>query len=189
MKGFDHQELLLRPALLRLFLGEAARRPREQHLVVMETNLDNMNPELFGDLMERLLAAGALDVFYTPIAMKKSRPATLVSVLAEPALVDTLSEILFRNTTTLGMRLTEVARRCLDREWRAVETDYGRVRVKVGRLGDEIISAAPEYEDCREAAGAHGVPTKTVYEAAQAAFREASAELPPADPPGSEPSR
>jgi uncharacterized protein (TIGR00299 family) protein len=177
------------PNLLRLFLGETAQEPREQHLVVIETNLDSMNPELFGDLMDRLFAAGALDVFYTPIAMKKSRPATLVSVLTEPALVDTLSEILFRHTTTLGIRLTDVARRCLDREWRAMETDYGRVRVKVGRLGSEIVSAAPEYEDCRQAAHTHGVPIKTVYEAAQAAFREAGAALPPADPPDSEPSR
>lgn len=177
------------PNLLRLFVGEPARRPREQQLVVIETNIDNMNPELFGHLMDRLFAAGALDVFYAPIVMKKSRPATLVSVLAEPAIADALSEILFRDTTTLGIRLTHVDRRCLDREWRAVDTDYGRVRVKVGRFGDEIMSAAPEYEDCRRAAEGCGVPIKTVYEAAQAAFRAAAGELPPAEPPDSEPSR
>jgi len=180
---------LPQPNLLRLFVGEAAQRPREQHLVLIETNLDNMNPELFGNLMDRLFSAGALDVFYTPIVMKKSRPATLVSVLAEPPLADRLCEILFRDTTTLGIRVTEAARRCLNREWRLVETNYGRVRVKVGRLGSEIINAAPEYEDCREAAEAHGVPVKTVYEAAQAAFRESAGELPLADPPDSEPSR
>jgi uncharacterized protein (DUF111 family) len=121
--------------------------------------------------------------------MKKSRPATLVSVLAEPALADTLCEVLFRETTTLGVRLTEVARRCLDREWRAVATEYGPIRVKIGRLGSEVLTAAPEYEDCRQAAQAHGVPVKIVYEAAQAAFREAGAELPLADGPDSEPSQ
>ena len=180
---------LPQPNLLRLFVGEAAQRQREQHLMLIETNLDNMNPELFGHLMDQLFSAGALDVFYTPIVMKKSRPATLVSVLAEPPLADLLCEILFRDTTTLGIRVTELARRCLDREWRAVDTKYGRLRVKVGRLGSEIVNAAPEYEDCRQAAQAHGVPVKTVYEAAQVAFREADGELPLADPPGSEPSR
>lgn len=180
---------LAHPNLLRMFVGEPAARPLEQHLVVIQTNLDNMNPELFGHLMDQLFSAGALDVFYSPIVMKKSRPATLVSVLAEPALADTLTGILFRESTTLGVRLTDVARRCLDREWREVETDYGRVRVKVGRLGAEVVSAAPEYEDCLRAAEDRGVPAKVVYEAAQAAFREASGELPLADAPDSEPSR
>jgi len=176
------------PNLLRMFVGEPTEAPRDQRLVLIETNLDNMSPELFGHLMDRLFAAGALDVFYTPVVMKKSRPATEVSVLAEPALTDSLSEILFRETTTLGVRVIEVARRCLDREWRAVETAYGTIRVKVGRLGSEVVNAAPEYEDCRKAAQEHGVPLKTVYEAAQTAFTAARGELPPADPPGSEPS-
>ena len=175
------------PNLLRIFLGEGATQPSEQRLVVIETNLDNMNPELFGYLMDRLFAAGALDVFYSPVTMKKSRPATVVSVLSEPALADSLSEIIFRETTTLGIRLVEVRRRCLDREWRVVETDYGRIRVKVGRLGSEILSAAPEYEDCRKAAQSHAVPVKMVYDAAEAAFSGASGELPLVDGPGSEP--
>ncbi len=175
------------PNLLRLFLGEGATQPREQRLVVIETNLDNMNPELFGYLMDRLFAAGALDVFYSPVTMKKSRPATVVSVLSEPALADSLSEIIFRETTTLGIRLVEVRRRCLDREWRVVETDYGPIRVKIGRLGSEILSAAPEYEDCRQAAQSHAVPAKTVYDAAKAAFSGAGGELPMADGPDSEP--
>ena len=157
------------PNLLRLFLGEPATRPQEQRLVLIETNIDDMNPELFGHLMERLLEAGALDVFYTPIVMKKSRPATLVSVLSEPSLVDTLSDILFRETTTLGVRLTDVARRCLDREWREVQTEYGPVRVKIGRLDDEILTIAPEYEDCVRLAKEKGVPAKAVYDAAREA--------------------
>jgi hypothetical protein len=157
------------PNLLRLFLGEPTKRPQQQRLMLIETNIDNMNPELFGHLMERLLEAGALDVFYTPIVMKKSRPATLVSVLSEPPLVDSLCDILFRETTTLGMRLTEVGRRCLDREWRQVQTEYGPVRVKIGRLDDEILNIAPEYEDCVRLAKEKAVPAKVVYDAARRA--------------------
>ncbi|MFB3881811.1 MAG: nickel pincer cofactor biosynthesis protein LarC [Armatimonadota bacterium] len=157
------------PNLLRLFLGDEVKRPQERRLVLIETNIDDMNPELFGHVMERLLEAGALDVFYTPIVMKKSRPATLVSVLSEPPLVDTLSDILFRETTTLGIRLTDVARRCLDREWREVQTEYGKVRVKIGRLGDQTLTIAPEYEDCVRLAREKGVPATLVYDAARRA--------------------
>lgn len=177
------------PNLLRLFLGESAEQPGEQRLVLIETNLDNMNPELFGHLMDRLFEAGALDVFYTPIVMKKSRPATLVSVLAGPALADEVGQILFRETTTLGVRFREVTRRCLDREWRKVETAYGAIRVKVGRLGPEQVTTAPEYEDCARAAREHAVPVKEVYEAARLAFKQAPGELPLAEPPDSEPSQ
>jgi len=159
------------PNLLRLFLGEPAKRPPEQGLVLIETNIDDMSPELFGHLMERLLEAGALDVFYTPIVMKKSRPATLVSVLSEPPLVDALSYILFRETSTLGIRYTEVGRRCLDREWRQVETAYGPVRVKIGRRDDEILTISPEYEDCARLAREKSVPLKAVYEAAREGLR------------------
>ncbi len=158
------------PNLLRIFVGETRAQLLEQGLVVLETNLDDMNPEFFEYLMDGLFAAGALDVFYTPIVMKKSRPAALVSVLAEPALADGLSEIIFRETTTLGVRRYQVSRRCLEREWREVETQYGRVRVKVGKIGPEIVTAAPEYEDCRRLAQQAGVPVKAVYQAAQQAF-------------------
>lgn len=174
------------PNLVRLFVGETAAAPREQTIVVLETNLDNMNPEFFDHVMERLFEAGALDVFYTPIVMKKSRPATLVSVLAEPASADALTDILFRETTTLGVRRRETLRRCLDREWREVETEYGCVRVKVGRAGSEVISAAPEYEDCRRLAVARGVPVKVVHDAARAAFSAGSARSPQEGRPGSE---
>jgi uncharacterized protein (DUF111 family) len=154
-----------------LILGEAAAGTTEQRLVVVETNLDDMNPEHFGHVMDRLFGAGALDVYYTPIVMKKSRPATLVSVLAQPADVEALAEIIFQETTTLGLRLHEVSRRCLEREWQEVATDYGRVRVKIGRLGSQVITVAPEYEDCRRLAEATGAPLKAVYEAAQSAYR------------------
>ena len=160
------------PNLLRLMIGEPVEPLREQRLTVLETNIDDMNPEFYDHLMERLFAAGALEVYLTPIVMKKSRPGTLVSVLTEPAWVEALSEILFRETSTLGLRVMEVARRCLEREWREVETEYGRVRVKLGLLRGEIVTAAPEYEDCKRLALARGAPVKAVYEAARAAFRE-----------------
>jgi len=159
------------PNLVRLFLGDAAEQPGRQYLVMLETNVDDMNPEFFDHVMERLFTAGALDVFYTPILMKKSRPAVLVSVLADPERADQLADILFRETSTFGVRRREVLRQCLDREWREVDTPYGTVRVKIGLLGGEEVSAAPEYEDCRRLAGERGVPVMEVYQAAQAAFR------------------
>lgn len=159
------------PNLVRLFLGDAAEQPGRQYLVMLETNVDDMNPEFFDHVMERLFTAGALDVFYTPIVMKKSRPAVLVSVLADPERADQLADILFRETSTLGVRRREVLRQCLDREWREVDTPYGSVRVKIGLLGGEEVSAAPEYEDCHRLAGERGVPVMEVYQAAQAAFR------------------
>ena len=164
------------PNLLRLMIGEPVEPLREQRLTVLETNIDDMNPEFYDHLMERLFAAGALEVYLTPIVMKKSRPGTLVSVLTEPAWVEALSEILFRETSTLGLRVMEVARRCLEREWREVETEYGRVRVKLGLLRGEIVTAAPEYEDCKRLALARGAPVKAVYEAARAAFLQGRGE-------------
>jgi len=158
------------PNLLRIFLGAPAELPQEQRLALIETNLDDMNPELFEHLMDRLFAAGALDVFYTPIVMKKSRPATLVSVLTEPVKMAELTAILFRETTTLGLRVQEVSRRCLERKWVEVDTEYGRLRVKLGLLGREVVTAQPEYEDCRGIARERGVPLKLVYEAARAAL-------------------
>jgi hypothetical protein len=160
------------PNLLRIFIGESTVKPTEQHLVALETNLDDMNPEFFDYLMDRLFAVGALDVFYTSIVMKKSRPATLVSVLAEAAHANALREVIFRETTTLGVRSYEVSRMCLEREWREVKTEYGPVRVKVGLAAGEVVTAAPEYEDCRRLARESGKPVKTVYQAAQSAFEK-----------------
>jgi len=158
------------PNVLRVFIGEMAAEPLEERLVALETNLDDMNPEFFDYLMDRLFAAGALDVFYTAILMKKSRPATLVTVLTEVANASALREVIFRETTTLGVRAYEVSRLCLEREWREVNTDFGPVRVKVGLVGSDIVTAAPEYEDCRRLARESGTPVKTVYQAAQSAF-------------------
>ncbi|HUT75964.1 MAG TPA: nickel pincer cofactor biosynthesis protein LarC, partial [Armatimonadota bacterium] len=152
------------PNCLRIFLGEPAEgappTPGGEPLVLLETNLDDMNPELYEHVMERLFAAGALDVFITPIIMKKTRPGSLLTALAPPEEQSQLLRILFRETTTLGVRAREVTRYCLEREWIAVETPYGEVRVKVARMGGEMLTASPEHEDCKRLARATGAPLK-----------------------------
>ena len=136
-------------------------------LSVLETNIDDLNPEIYGYVMERLFAAGALDVFFAPIQMKKNRPATLLRVLCRPDDVRAMTDILFVETTTLGIREHTVRRHALQRSMQTVETPYGAVRVKVAALPHGgLIKAAPEYEDCRRLAEQHGVPLHEVYRAA-----------------------
>lgn len=137
---------------------------------VIEANIDDMNPQLFEYLLERLLEAGALDVALIPVQMKKSRPGTILHVLAQPALVDDLLGIIFSESTTIGARTYEVAKRMLQRETHTVETAFGPVRVKVARLGSRVVNVAPEYEDCRELARRHSLPLKEVYALARAGF-------------------
>jgi uncharacterized protein (TIGR00299 family) protein len=162
------------PNCLRMFIGEATESVvNAEPLVLLETNLDDMNPEFYEHVMELLFEAGALDVFVTPIVMKKSRPASLLTVLAPPDKQSTLTGILFAQTTTLGVRIQEVARECLDREWVAVTTPFGDVKVKLGRLEGTVVTASPEYEDCRRIAREKGVPLKDVYDRAKAAAMEA----------------
>jgi uncharacterized protein (DUF111 family) len=135
-------------------------------LVLLETNLDDMNPELQPALLAALFAAGALDAWLTPILMKKGRPALLVTALAPPAQVEPVLSAFLEHSTTFGVRLLPCARRCLPREMRSVETAWGPVEVKVGRLAGKVITASPEYEDCARLAAEHGVPVKRVYAAA-----------------------
>jgi hypothetical protein len=161
------------PNVLRVLLGEtaAAASPdlQVETLSLLETNIDDMNPEVYGYVQERLLAAGALDVYLTPILMKKGRPATLLSVLCQQAEAGSLRAALFDETTTLGVRTTEVTRHCLARSVEQVATPFGTIRVKLVQLPGGGSKAAPEYEDCRQAAEAHGVPLRLVYEAAMLA--------------------
>ncbi len=143
-------------------------------VTVIETNLDDFSPEFYELLMERLFAAGAVDVFLAPIQMKKNRPATLLTVLAPPEKVEEIAQVLFTETTTLGLRYTTMQRLTLERRWQTVETPYGPIRIKVGsRLGTET-TASPEYEDVKAAALAHNVPAKTVYAVAQRAYEQAA---------------
>lgn len=144
--------------------------PHPSSLSLLETNLDDLNPEFCGYVMERLFAAGALDVFYTPIQMKKNRPATLVSVLCEPEQVEALRGILFAETSTLGIREQSVARHALPRRSETVETPYGPVRVKIAAWGEGQSKVAPEYEDCRRLAEERGIPLREVYAAALKAY-------------------
>ena len=128
--------------------SQSAAGYHEAQAIVIESNIDDMNPQLFEYLTERLLAAGALDVILIPVQMKKGRPGTLLQLLAHPSSVDELTGIIFTESTTIGVRTYEVTKRMLQREIQTVETPYGPVRVKVARLGERVVNVAPEYEDC-----------------------------------------
>ncbi len=159
------------PNLLRLLLGEASMPAAQavvETLALLESNIDDLNPEFYDYVLARCFEAGALDVFLSPIQMKKNRPATLLRVLCRPSQADALRAILFSETSTLGVRQQWVERHCLARSIETVETAYGPVRVKVARWGQDQAKAAPEYEDCRRLAEAHGVPLRDVYQAALA---------------------
>ncbi len=148
-------------------IAERVRQEAPPHtVVVMETNLDDFSPEFYEVLLERLFAQGAVDVFFTPIQMKKSRPATLLTVLAPPDRMESLARTLFVDTSTFGIRYTTMKRLTLERAWETVLTQYGPIRLKVGLLGGLETSASPEYEEVKAAARLHNVPVKTVYLAA-----------------------
>ena len=162
------------PNLLRVWVGEATekREYEEDEVILIETNIDNMNPEFFGYASEKLLERGALDVFMTPIFMKKNRPGTLLSILITPdKLEETLSTV-FEETTSLGIRLHRLERKILPRELITVDTIFGRVRVKVNQISQEIKNISPEYDDCKEIAAKQGIPLKKVYEEAKKAARK-----------------
>ena len=138
---------------------------------MIEANFDDMSPQIYGYFAERALAAGALDVFSAPVQMKKNRPGLLVTILAEPAKVAALIDLVFRETTTLGVRTHEVRRKILDREFVLVATPFGEVNMKVSRMNGTILNAAPEYEDCQRIAAQKGIPLKQVLAAASFEFQ------------------
>ena len=156
--------------VLRITIGEAASKlaanTSQETISVLEANLDDLNPQVFGYVMDRLLEAGALDVFGMPVQMKKNRPGTLLSVLAKPDDADKLAEIIFAETTTLGVRRREESRHVLARKWQTVSTRFGDVRIKIASLNGTVSSYAPEYEDCRRMAAEHRVPLKLVMQEA-----------------------
>lgn len=137
-------------------------------VAVLETNLDDISGEILGAFIETALAAGALDVFHTPIQMKKNRPGTLLTVLCAEADADKFSELLLRETTAFGMRRTLAERRKLQREFTTVKTKFGNVTVKLGKLNGQVVQAAPEFESCKKLAAQKRVPVKQVYEAVAA---------------------
>ncbi|MEI2689148.1 MAG: nickel pincer cofactor biosynthesis protein LarC [Anaerolineae bacterium] len=156
------------PNVARLLLGEALATDA---MVELSTNIDDMNPELYGAISQRLFAAGARDVWLTPVQMKKGRPGIVLSAIAPAGLETTLADLLLRETTTLGVRVHAVRRHEALREQRTVATRYGPIRVKLKLLDGEIWGAMPEYDDCQVAAEAAGAPVRLVYEEALAAAR------------------
>ena len=159
------------PNVLRLLVGEgaAASTARVAEIVC---EIDDMNPQLFGPLMDRLLGAGALDVFYAPVQMKKNRPGTLVTVLAPPERREALTAMLFTDTTTIGVRYQEMSRECLDREIVTVETRLGAIRFKVASRKGQVLNASPEFDDCARIAAERSLPLKEVQAVAMAAWMQ-----------------
>jgi pyridinium-3,5-bisthiocarboxylic acid mononucleotide nickel chelatase len=163
--------------VLRITVGEAASKlaanTSQETISVLEANLDDLNPQVFGYVMDRLFEAGALDVFDMPVQMKKNRPGTLLSVLAKPEDADKLAQIIFAETTTLGVRHRQESRRILARKWQTVSTRFGDVRIKIASLNGTVSSYAPEYEDCRRIAVEHRVPLKLVMQEAVQGYLQA----------------
>ena len=159
------------PNILRLVIGEQESGSAEE-VVLIETNIDDMNPQLFGNVMNRLLTAGALDVFFTAVQMKKNRPGTILSVVARWSDEVDLVRLILKETTTLGIRIHPVRRYEAGREFRTVQTPFGAVSMKLKLLDGEVIQAAPEYDACLKLAELHGVPLMQVYNAALAAGQQ-----------------
>ncbi len=159
------------PNAVRAWLGDLEGEGLREAVVVLECNLDDATGEMLGYAMERLFAAGALDVWFTPVQMKKNRPGVLLSVLARPERADSLAAVILRETPTLGVRLRPLERVVADRRVREVETPWGPVRVKEKWLGDTCLAISPEYEDCARIAREQGVPLEEVYRVAARAGR------------------
>ena len=173
--GLGTRDLASRPNVVRAVLGElvegTAVAPdgpgwETDQVMLLETNLDDISPEVLGHFLEQAMAQGALDVFHTPIQMKKSRPGIMLSLLCEPKDADRFGEALLRETSAFGFRQQRVERRKLAREFVEVATEFGPVTVKLGRLRGRIAQVAPEYESCRAVADRARVPVKTVFDAA-----------------------
>ncbi|HBB90128.1 MAG TPA: nickel pincer cofactor biosynthesis protein LarC [Blastocatellia bacterium] len=161
------------PNVLRVLIGETTDAERhDAKLWMLETNVDDMSPQVFGHVMERAFELGALDCYFTPVQMKKNRPGVLLSVLCGEAEREALLDLLFSETTTLGIRSYQVDRRALERHTVRVETPYGAIDVKVAQLNGHIVKEMPEYEQCRQAARNANVPLRIVEDAARSAYAE-----------------
>jgi uncharacterized protein (TIGR00299 family) protein len=173
--GLGERENKTRPNVLRAVLGRSGASDGENHdwetdaIAVLETNLDDINAEILGHVVEKSFSQGALDVFHTPVQMKKNRPGVILTILCAVADQDRFTELLLRETTALGVRRSQCERRKLKREIVSVKTEFGAVEIKVGRLDGRVIQASPEYESCRRVAETEGMPIKQVYQAAQTA--------------------
>jgi len=168
--GAGDQDFPGTPNVLRLMIGEPATPWEEDMSVVIETNIDDMNPQLYDYVAEKLMRQGAQDVYFTPITMKKGRPAVLLSVLTDRAGVDSMLDILFRETTSIGVRIQDVHRKKLSREITEVDTRYGKIRLKVSKRGEEVFTVTPEYEDCKKIAESRQLPLKQIIEEAKKTY-------------------
>jgi uncharacterized protein (DUF111 family) len=167
--GAGTRDLPGQPNVLRLFVGRVAEPAGSDRVWVLETNLDDLPGEVVGYTTTKLLEAGALDAFVTPVLMKKNRPGVVVTVLCDEPRIEAMVEILFRETTTLGVRKYPVSRHKLNRKSAEVPTEYGPIKGKLGWLDGRPPTFSPEYDDCARVAAARGVPLREVYRAAQEA--------------------
>jgi uncharacterized protein (TIGR00299 family) protein len=170
--GAGDRDLAATPNVLRVLVGHSSDGPNTEQIVVVECEIDDMNPQIFGPLMDQLYAAGALEVYFASVQMKKNRPGTLLTILARPDQRQTLMSIVFRETTTIGVRYHEVTRERLDREIVAIQTTVGSIRFKIARAGDAVMNAAPEFDDCVRIAAERRLPVKDVQALAMKAYLE-----------------
>ena len=174
--GAGSANLTEKANVLRILIGENATSEAGEHwdapVSVIETNLDDMSPQIYGYFVERALAAGALDVFSTAVQMKKNRPGVLLTILCDGSHTARLIDLVFRETTTIGVRTYDVRRKVLDREMVPVETPFGEVRMKISRMNGSVLNATPEYEDCQRLAAEKGIPLKQVIAAASFEFQK-----------------
>jgi uncharacterized protein (TIGR00299 family) protein len=168
--GAGDRDFARNPNVLRILVGEADSAAAAARVVVLECEIDDMNPQLFGPLMARMHEAGALDVFYASVQMKKNRPGTLVTVVARPQQREALTGLLFAETTTIGVRYHEMERDCLEREICSVATPIGPIRFKIARRAGRVLNASPEFDDCARAAAEHALPIKDVQAIATKAW-------------------
>ncbi len=168
--GAANADLDIQANVLRVMVGEGSESAQKDCIVVLEANLDDLNPQAYECLIEDLLAQGALDVTLAPVQMKKNRPGITLTVLASREVVPGLETLIFNQTTTFGIRSWEAQRTILDREFQMVSTPYGNIRIKIGRLNGKIVSATPEYEDCRKLAKEKGIPLKRIQLEAMKSF-------------------
>jgi uncharacterized protein (TIGR00299 family) protein len=174
--GAGRREGQRRANILRLMVGDAPTAPaaedEQDEILVLETNLDDVSGQVIGHVYDALFAAGAVDVFTTPVQMKKNRPGVQLTVLVPPAVREQAEAILFRETTTFGIRSHRCERHILARTFDTVQTQAGAIRIKVGRRGERVLTATPEFEDCRRAAAESGTPLKEIMEQAMRVWRE-----------------
>ena len=162
--GAGRHEMKEIPNLLRVVLGELSEPSKAQPMKVIDTNIDDMNPEFYDHIMNQLFKAGAADVFFTPVYMKKNRPGTLLTVIVSNEYFDSAARIILEETSTFGIRHYDIDRTVVTREQKLIKTSFGKVRIKIGSLNKSRRTIAPEYEDCRKIALRKGIPVKRVYE-------------------------